>query len=154
MTDDMAVFDMTIARLLRALSGYYPSWDGDLCDALLARFKLDATRRVGALSKGDATRIRLVIAMSFAPRLLVLDEPATGLDVGGRRALLSSVLEVVRSPERSVVISSHQIADLERIADRLIVIDQGRVIEQGQMEELVAPGQTLEEALLEWGAAG
>jgi ABC-2 type transport system ATP-binding protein len=84
----------------------------------------------------------------------VLDEPATGLDVAGRRALLESVLEVVRDPHRSVVVSSHMLADVQRIADRLLVLDRGRVVQEGSTAHLVGEQRTLEEALIDWGAAG
>jgi ABC-2 type transport system ATP-binding protein len=92
--------------------------------------------------------------MAFRPRLLVLDEPATGLDVAGRRSLLESVLEAVRDPERSVIVSSHMLADVERIADRLLVLEEGRVVKDGRTDDMVGEHRTLEEAMVDWGAAG
>jgi len=154
MSDTMPVFDLRVGQLLEVLSGYYPSWDAGLADDLLRQFRLGEDQKVGQLSKGQATRIRLVTALSFRPDLLVLDEPATGLDVGGRRALLEAVLDVVRDDARSVIISSHQLADVERIADELLVLDGGTVVRQGRTDELVGDERTLEEALLAWGAAG
>jgi ABC-2 type transport system ATP-binding protein len=154
MSDDMALFAMRVGGLLRMISGYYPSWDGDLVERLLERFKLDPRKSVIQLSKGQGTRLRLITAMAFRPRVLLLDEPASGLDLGGRRALLDSVLEVVRDPERSVVISSHMLVDVERIADRLLVLNQGAVVREGPTDQLVGEERTLEEALLAWGAAG
>jgi ABC-2 type transport system ATP-binding protein len=154
MTDDMPLLAMSVGGLLRTLSGYYPSWDRELVDELLDRFKLDPRAKVHKLSRGQGTRIRLITAMAFRPRVLLLDEPATGLDVAGRRSLLESVLEVVHDPERSVVVSSHMLADVERVADRLLVLDDGEVVTEGRTDELVGEQRTLEEALIEWGAAG
>jgi ABC-2 type transport system ATP-binding protein len=154
MTDDMPLFDLRIGKLLRLLSGYYATWDASLVEELLQRFKLDPSQKVQRLSKGQGTRIRLVTAMAFRPRVLVLDEPATGLDVAGRRSLLESVLDVVRDPSRSVIVSSHMLADVERIADRLLVLNEGRVVKDGRTDDLVGEQRTLEEALIEWGAAG
>jgi len=154
MSDDMPLFALRIGPLLRMLSGYYDTWDAELVEELLERFKLDPRKKVWELSKGQGTRVRLVTAMAFRPRVLLLDEPATGLDVAGRRSLLESVLDVVRDPARSVVVSSHMLADVERIADRLLVLDEGRVVKEGSTNELVGEHRTLEEALLEWGAAG
>ena len=154
MSDDMPVFALRVGRLLRLLSGYYETWDAALVDSLLDRFKLDPGRQVRDLSKGEGTRLRLITAMAFRPAVLVLDEPASGLDLGGRQALLESVLGVVGDSERSVIISSHMLADLERIADRLLVLDRGKVIAQGPTDELVGEERTLEEALVAWGAAG
>ena len=153
MSDDMALFELRTDKLLRMLSGYYPTWDPALVSALVERFDVDLSKRVSQLSKGQGTRLRLLCAMAFRPRVLVLDEPATGLDVSGRRALLEVVLEVVRDPARSVVISSHQLGDVERIADRLLVLERGAVIREGYTSDLVGDERTLEEALLAWGAA-
>jgi ABC-2 type transport system ATP-binding protein len=154
MSDDMPVFAMRIDRLMRTLSGYYSTWDPELVTELLERFKLDPRDKAFKLSKGQGTRLRLAIAMAFRPRILVLDEPATGLDVAGRRTLLESVLDVVCDPERTVIISSHMLADVERIADRLLVLAEGKVVQQGSTDSLVGKHRTLEEALLDWGAAG
>lgn len=152
--DDMAVFSGRVDRVLRQLSGYYRGWDPTLVERLLERFRLDPAQRTERLSRGQGTRFRLLTAMAFRPRLLVLDEPAAGLDVGGRRALLESVLEVVHDPTRAVVVSSHMLADVERVADRLLVLDGGRVVTAGGTDELVGDDRTLEEALVAWGAAG
>ncbi len=154
MSDDMPLLDMRVGQLLKTLSGYYRTWDADLVDHLLERFKLDPKQKVHALSKGQGTRIRLVTALAFRPKVLVLDEPATGLDVAGRRSLLESVLDVVRDPSRSVIVSSHMLADVERIADRLLVLNRGDVVKDGATDDLVGENRTLEEALVAWGAAG
>ncbi len=154
MSDDMPLFDLRVGPLLRQLSGYYPSWNPQLVQALLERFDLDVGDKVTSLSRGQGTRLRLITALAFEPRVLLLDEPAAGLDLGGRRALLRSVLEVVRDPGRSVVISSHLLADVERIADRLLVLEKGRVVREGGTDDLVGDDRTLEEALVQWGAAG
>jgi len=154
MWDDMPIFDMRIDRLLRQISGYYPSWDPALVDELVARFGVDLSKSTLALSKGQGTRLRLVLALAFRPRLLVLDEPATGLDLSGRRQLLETVLDVVRDPDRSVIFSSHGLADVERIADRLLVIEEGHVAREGPTDTLLASEGSLEEALVRWGLSG
>ena len=153
MSDDMPVFELRVDRLLRMLSGYYPSWDGELVGQLVERFAIDTRKKAGELSRGQGTRLRLVIAMAFRPRLLVLDEPAAGLDLSGRRQLLESVLEVVRDPQRSVLVSSHVLHDVERVADRLLVLSAGRVVQEGETATLVGEDRTLEEAVEAWGAA-
>ncbi len=152
MTDDLPLFAMRIDRLLRMLSGYYPTWDAELVERLLDRFELSPSKKVWELSRGEGTRIRLITAMAFRPKLLVLDEPAVGLDLAGRRSLLETVLDVVRDPQRSVVFSSHLLSDVERIADRLLVLNHGSVVRDGATDALVGDGRTLEEALDAWGA--
>ncbi|MEM7244069.1 MAG: ABC transporter ATP-binding protein [Acidobacteriota bacterium] len=150
MTDDLPVFSMQLDELFRFVSGYYPSWDATLVDELLQRFPLELDKQASELSKGEATKLRLILAMAFRPRVLVLDEPATGLDLMSRRNLLTTVLEVVKEPERTVIVSSHAIVDLERIADHLLVLREGEVVQQGATDELVGEGRSLEEAFLEW----
>jgi ABC-2 type transport system ATP-binding protein len=154
MTDNMPLFAMKAGPLMEMLSGYYPNWDGALVADLMDRFRIDPGKHVAKLSRGQGTRLRLITAMAFRPRILLLDEPAAGLDLAGRRTLLDSVLEVVRDPARSVIISSHLLADVERIADRLLVLDHGKVVQEGSTDDLVGDDRTLEEALIEWGAAG
>jgi ABC-2 type transport system ATP-binding protein len=113
MSDDMALFELRIDRLLHMLSGYYPSWDARLVESLVKRFEIDLRSKVGELSRGQGSRLRLVTAMAFRPRVLLLDEPAAGLDLSGRRSLLESVLEVVRDEDRSVVVPNGR-EDLSR----------------------------------------
>jgi len=143
MTDDLPLWNLRGRSLLHRLSGYWPTWDPALVERLVERFEVPLDTKVSDLSKGAGTRLRLVLAMAFRPRLLVLDEPGTGLDLAGRRALLAEVLEVAADADRAVVISSHQLADVQRIADELLVIADGRVVRQGPTDELVGEARTL-----------
>lgn len=154
MNDTYPLPNMRIGSLLKMVSGYYKTWDTGLVETLLKRFEVDPGQATHTLSKGQGTRLRLILAMAFQPRLLLLDEPATGLDLAGRRELLRTVLEFVKGPNKSVIISSHMLGDLERIADTLLVLDRGHIVKQGNTQELVGDERTLEEALLLWGAAG
>ena len=154
MSDDQSIFRMRIGNLLQLLSGYYPTWDRDLVETLLDRFKLDRSARVDQLSKGQGTRIRLVLALAHRPKVVLLDEPGTGLDLAARHALLRTVLDVVGEGERSVIISSHMLDDVARISDRLLVLRDGAVIQSGPTDALVDDDVTLEERLMDWGAAG
>jgi ABC-2 type transport system ATP-binding protein len=148
----MPVFPMRVDRLLRFASGYYRTWDADLVAKLLESFGLDARRRTNQVSRGEGTRLRLVLAMAFRPRVLVLDEPAAALDPLARRTLLEAILEVVRDPSRSVIISSHSLQDVARITDDLLVLRRGSVARHGPTNELIGDDATLEERVLEWEA--
>ena len=147
MTDDMPLFNLRIGAHMRAIAPFYPSWDATLAGELLKRFELSADQRIGQLSKGEGTRVRLAMTLAWRPKLVLLDEPATGLDVPSRRKMLAEVVGIVRDPERTVVISSHDVDDVERIADRVIVLDAGRVVRDGTPAEVVGEGRTLEELL-------
>jgi ABC-2 type transport system ATP-binding protein len=147
MSDDMPVFAMRIADHLNAVAPFWPTWDAVLAGDLLQRFELDPRKSTAQLSKGEHTRFRLVLALAWRPSLLLLDEPATGLDIPSRREMLAQVMGVVRDPERSVIISSHQAADIERVADRVLLIDRGRIVADGTPQEVAGAGRTLEERL-------
>ncbi|MFZ5482321.1 MAG: ABC transporter ATP-binding protein [Myxococcota bacterium] len=152
MTDDMPLFHLRIGALMRALAPFWPTWDPDLARRLVETFELDPGKSVAALSKGEHTRLRLALSLAWKPDVVLLDEPATGLDVPSRRKMLGEVLGIVRDPARAVVISSHDVADVERIADRLVVLDRGRVVADGPTREVVGEGRTLEEMLAGMGA--
>jgi ABC-2 type transport system ATP-binding protein len=152
--DNMPVLNTDIRSMLGILEGYYPTWNRSLASELLSRFRLPAAARASALSKGQGTCLRLVLALSFEPQLLVLDEPGTGLDLGSRQRMLHTVLEMVKDPSRSVVISSHQLQDVQRVADELLVLEAGRILKHGPTSELVPEEQSLEDAMVAWGAQG
>jgi ABC-2 type transport system ATP-binding protein len=147
MCDDMAILPVTLGKHLDLLAPFYPSWDRALVDRLLERFGLDPAKRLPKLSKGEATRARLVMTFAFRPRVLLLDEPTTGLDVPSRRKLIGELMDIVREPERTVVISSHQLDDVERISDRIVLLENGRIRGDGTPSEVIATWGTLEERM-------
>ena len=112
MSDERPLFDLSVARLLRTLSGYYPTWDASLVHDLLTRFRIDPRMRVRDLSKGQGTSVRAVASLAFRPDVLVLDEPGTGLDLGARhsQAPAGSRTTLTAGPtSRSPGRSSHQV---------------------------------------------
>ncbi len=152
--DSMPVLSARIDKTLQVLSGYYETWDAELARELVERFRLPLTESTHALSKGQATCLRLLFAMCFRPQLLVLDEPGTGLDLGSRQRLLSTVLDVIQDPARSVIVSSHQLHDVQRISDELLVLNEGRIVKQGSLGDLIPETESLEDAMIAWGAQG
>lgn len=147
MSDDMPIWAMRIDQLCAAVGGFYTSWDPDIVTMLLDRLELDPDRHVATLSKGEHTRIRILLTLAFRPDLVLLDEPATGLDVPARRALFALILGVVRDGARAVLVSSHQIDDVERIADRILLIEGGRITADGTAAEVAGGAPNLEERL-------
>src|SRR5581483_2209442 len=94
--------------------------------------------RISALSFGARIKLSLVMALCRDARLLVLDEPSTGLDVAARQILFREILDFVRREDRTVIISSHQLSDLERIADHVAILHCGQMMTMGTMDQLVA----------------
>lgn len=123
--------ELALVRRLRA-----GRWNGEREAELIARFKLPLDKRIQQLSKGQQARVRLLLALSCEPELLLLDEPAMGLDLFARRDFLESVIELVASEERTVVIASHLIDDVERIADRVVFMRDGLGGIHGSVDEL------------------
>jgi ABC-2 type transport system ATP-binding protein len=126
-------------------------WDEGRARALLARFEVPETKGIGALSKGQQTRLRLVLALAAAPDLLLLDEPALGLDLFARRDLLELMIEAVECEGRAILIASHLLDDVERVADRIAFLREGRVCVEGEVEAL---RERFRRARLALGAGG
>lgn len=127
----------SVRAALNFLASFRPSWDAAYEHRLLEQFALPAQKSIRALSFGEQTKLGLVAALAWRPRLLVLDEPTTGLDTRARQFLLNELLAVVTDPDRSVLLSSHQLTDVERVADRIVLLHAGRVLLEGEVPLLV-----------------
>src|SRR5690606_23622575 len=101
-------------------------------------FELDPAQHVGKLSKGQRARLALVLALAHRPELLVLDEPSSGLDPLVRRDILRAIIRTIADEGRTVLFSSHLLDEVERVADRVAIIERGRIIENDDLESLRA----------------
>jgi ABC-2 type transport system ATP-binding protein len=113
-------------------------WDQQRAEARLKELNIPLDRKVGKLSGGQQAQLALTLALARRPRLLVLDEPLASLDPLARHDFMASLMAAVAEDGLSVVLSSHVIADLERVADYLIVLTRGQVQVAGEVEELMA----------------
>jgi ABC-2 type transport system ATP-binding protein len=126
---------LTVQEAIELHRAFYPTWDQKWADELRAMFGLDADRRQSALSKGEAGKLQMLLALSQRPQLLVLDEPTDGLDPVVRRDILGALLSYVNDTKATVLISSHLVHELERICDWVGVMDQGRLLDELPMEQ-------------------
>lgn len=126
-----------VGKALRFLRGFYPEWDEAYCAALMKAFHLSPADRIATLSTGAKTKLSLVPALARRPEVLVLDEPLTGLDALSKQQLFGELLKFVKDGERSALISSHSLTDLERFADHVGLLKNGRVVIEGRMDEVV-----------------
>lgn len=129
---------MTVAELMRYTSAFFPRWDGGYAARLCDDFRLDLRQRIRTLSRGQHARAALVIALAHRPELLVLDEPSSGLDPVVRRDVLEAILHTVAEEGRTVLFSSHLLDEVERMSDHLALIDQGRILLAGSLDEIHA----------------
>ena len=127
---------MKVDELIRFHSSFFPRWDGKRESELRSLFELAPRARIGTLSKGQHQRLMLMLALCQNSDLLLLDEPASGLDVEVRRSFLGLLGEYLGQGERSLVFSTHLLTDVERIATRVLLMFQGRAIEDCELDAL------------------
>lgn len=126
-----------IGRAIRFTRGFRPTWDDEYCALLMQDWGISANDRIATLSFGGRTKLALLLALAWHPKVLVLDEPTTGIDAHTKKAVFTELLSIVRDEARTVFISSHQLSDLERFADRVGVLHKGRLVAEGLTGELV-----------------
>jgi ABC-2 type transport system ATP-binding protein len=129
---------LSVAGHLRMGAWLNPTWDGELAERRIGQLGLDLRQRAGSLSGGQRAQLALTLAAAKRPELLLLDEPVASLDPLARREFLQGLMETVAEHGASVVLSSHLIADIERVCDYLIVVTGSRVRIAGETEELLA----------------
>ena len=129
---------LSVAGHLRMGAWLNPGWDGEVAERRVAQLGLERRQRAGSLSGGQRAQLALTMAVAKRPELLLLDEPVASLDPLARREFLQSLMEVVAERGTSVVLSSHLIADLERVCDYLVVLAASRVQLAGDVSELLA----------------
>jgi ABC-2 type transport system ATP-binding protein len=127
---------MRVHELLRYVRAFYPGWDDAYAQELRSLFGIDPAARVRELSRGQKARTGLLVALAYRPELLILDEPSTGLDPLARRDILAAVLRTVAQEGRTVLFSSHLLDEVERVSDHVALIDKGRVVMQGPLDEV------------------
>lgn len=127
---------MRVDELLRYTRAFYPGWDDAQAEELRRRFGLDPDTRVRNLSKGQRARAGLLIALAYRPELLILDEPSSGLDPLVRRDILGAIVRTIADEGRTVLFSSHLLDEVERVADHVALIEHGRIVLCGPLDEI------------------
>ena len=126
-----------VSHLGKVMQGIYPNWDQQAYEEYLARFRLPDKKELKDFSRGMKMKLSLAVAMSHHARLLILDEPTSGLDPVVRAEILDLFLEFISDGKRSILVSSHMTGDLERIADYITLIHQGKVLLSKNKDELI-----------------
>jgi ABC-2 type transport system ATP-binding protein len=129
---------MTVSQFMNYLQPLYPSWDKPFAAKLLNDFDLPSDRKLKHLSRGMRMKAALVGALAFRPELLVLDEPFSGLDPLVREEFLDGIIELTAQESWTIFISSHDIDEVERIADQVGVINEGSLLLTESIETLLS----------------
>jgi ABC-2 type transport system ATP-binding protein len=127
----------TVGRAIDFVSGFYPDWNAARCERLQLHFGLHRGDRIDTLSFGSRVKLATLLALSRDAELLLLDEPTAGLDPLARQQLFAELLQFMQDEDRTILISSHQLADLERFADHVAVMQAGQIIAFGSIPDLL-----------------
>jgi ABC-2 type transport system ATP-binding protein len=137
-SEDMRLYGAaTLAWHMSFVASIYPQWNQSYADTLVRRFDLKPQQKIKGLSHGQRVKAALLLALARQPRLLLLDEPTTGLDPVARREVLAELMAVLADEHRTILFSSHNTLDVEQISDRIAFIDRGRLIALEEKEDLL-----------------
>ena len=135
---DVAVLPrwLKVSQALDYLAGVHPRFDRGKAEGFLAKTSITPGRRVRELSKGMVTQLHLALIMAIDARLLVLDEPTLGLDILYRKQFYDSLLNDYYDGNRTIVVATHQVDEIEHVLTDLVFIDRGRIVFNRSMEEV------------------
>jgi len=135
---DVAVLPrwIRVSQLLDYVAGIHPRFDRSKAEAFLARTNIGTQQKVRELSKGMVTQLHLALVMAIDAQLLVLDEPTLGLDIVFRKAFYDSLLSDYLERERTVVIATHQVDEVEHVLTDVVFLDRGRIVFNHSVDEL------------------
>lgn len=133
---DELIGQLTAKDQVRVIASFYSSWDDRLIERLTREWELDLAERVKNMSVGQRQKLSILLALGHRPDLLVLDEPVASLDPIARRRFLEQIVEVAADGQRSVVLSSHIVSDIERLANKIWILKEGRLFWQGDLDSL------------------
>jgi ABC-2 type transport system ATP-binding protein len=144
-TEDKELFPyMTVGQAIDFTRPFFPGWRADLEPRYLKMFQLSPERKIRQLSTGTRTKLMLLLALCRGAELLILDEPTSGLDPAATEEVLHELVAVAASEGTTIFFSSHQLAEVEQIADQVAIVDQGRTLIAGALDDLKARYQRLQ----------
>jgi ABC-2 type transport system ATP-binding protein len=133
---DELLDSLSVSDQLRLIASFYPRWDTQLIDRLCGEWGINTRSRIKSMSVGERQKLSILLAFGHHPDLLILDEPVASLDPLARRQFLQQLVELSAEGERAVVFSSHIVSDIERLANRIWILKEGRLFWQGSLDAL------------------
>ncbi|HWB82924.1 MAG TPA: ABC transporter ATP-binding protein [Bryobacteraceae bacterium] len=144
-TEDKELYPyMTVEQIIRFTRPFFPKWRDDLEQRYLKTFELPLKRKIPDLSKGMRSKLMLLLAIARGADLLILDEPTDGLDPAATEDVLRELVAIAASQQTTIFFSSHQLSEVELIADHIGIIDHGRMIVSGELDDMKARYQRLQ----------
>ena len=122
--------------LLALCAAVYPRWDTTLIQTFQRRLGIDPNQLFSSLSRGQQRQLALLMAIGHRPELLLLDEPAGNLDPAVRKEVLGIIIELLNESGTTVILATHLLSDLERLAERLVILSHGRKVHDGSIEDM------------------
>jgi ABC-2 type transport system ATP-binding protein len=133
---DELLDSLTVRDQIRVVASFYSSWDAELIARLCTEWGIDTHARIKGMSVGERQKLSIVLAFGHRPDLLILDEPVASLDPMARRQFLEKLVELSADGERAIVFSSHIVSDIERLANRIWILKEGRLDWHGDLDSL------------------
>jgi ABC-2 type transport system ATP-binding protein len=127
---------LTAEQHLELIASFYPAWDVELARKLSVEWVIAPSQRIGKMSPGERQKLAIIAALAHHPELLVLDEPVASLDPLARRRFLEEIVQISAEPGRAVLFSSHIVSDVERLANVIWILREGRMLWQGELDAL------------------
>lgn len=127
---------MRVRQVIAYTAAFYPRWNGPFVSSLCERWHVPLEDRVGALSTGQLQTVGIILALGHEPEFLVLDEPVASLDPSARRQFLRTLLESLENERQTILFSTHITSDLERVAQRVVILSDGAIRFNGELDEL------------------
>ena len=129
--------NLKVRDYLRAAAIFYPNWDEEYAQRLVTEFKLDLKKKISQLSKGQMSMVTILVALASRAPLTILDEPAAGLDVVMRERFYQLLLDDFAETGRTFLVSTHIIEEAASVFEQVIILDQGRILENSPTDELI-----------------
>lgn len=141
---------MTIKQAAEFVRAFYADWDDDKYSELLKFLNLNPEMKIGKISKGQRAKTKLLLTVSRRAPYLLMDEPLSGIDILTREEIIDTLIKDYREGEQTIIISTHEIAEVESLIDDVIFLDKGKIMLSGSAEELrMTRGQSLVEIMKE-----
>jgi ABC-2 type transport system ATP-binding protein len=144
---------MRVQEAIEFARSFYPTWNNHRCNELVKMFDLDRSERVKHLSKGQGAKLSLLLALSFDPEVLILDEPTSGFDPIVREEFLEGVLAVTSEHQQTVLFSSHTLTDVQRLADSVAILHEGKLLLHSPVDALLETTKRIRAVLDDESAA-